>query len=323
MLTDLISNPIETIKTLLISLPAIFLALSAHEAAHGWVADRCGDPTARLMGRVTLNPLKHLDPIGFLCMMFAGFGWAKPVPVNPLNYRNYRKDDLRVSLAGITANLILFLLAFIIAVSMITAAYSSVPGFDSMEAYLQHLEDNHLTDENGVARENIAAIWKNEDEAFLSLIEEGEKAYVINPNKLFAETKSVYYSLVAGDVFKDSSLSSGAYLVSVAWGNAAGIAFQVLLYFIYLNLGLAAFNLIPLPPLDGYHVLNDLVLKRPLFADIKAQRTASGILIALILMGNISPRLDVVSIVISFVRDKILSGASIVWNSVLSLLNII
>lgn len=323
MLTDLISNPIETIKTLLISLPAIFLALSAHEAAHGWVADRCGDPTARLMGRVTLNPLKHLDPIGFLCMMFAGFGWAKPVPVNPLNYRNYRKDDLRVSLAGITANLILFLLAFIIAVSMITAAYSSVPGFDSMEAYLQHLEDNHLTDENGVARENIAAIWKNEDEAFLSLIEEGEKAYVINSNKLFAETKSVYYSLVAGDVFKDSSLSSGAYLVSVAWGNAAGIAFQVLLYFIYLNLGLAAFNLIPLPPLDGYHVLNDLVLKRPLFADIKAQRTASGILIALILMGNISPRLDVVSIVISFVRDKILSGASIVWNSVLSLLNII
>ena len=92
MLLDLFNNPMDTLLSLLISLPGIFLALSAHEAAHGWVALKCGDPTAKMMGRITLNPLRHIDPVGFLCMLFAGFGWAHPVPVNPNNFRNYRKD---------------------------------------------------------------------------------------------------------------------------------------------------------------------------------------------------------------------------------------
>ena len=97
-------DPRGTLLILLIALPGRLLAISAHEAAHGWVADRCGDPTARLMGRVTLNPLKHFDVVGTLCMLVFGFGWAKPVPVNPLNFRNYRRDDLKVALAGVTCS---------------------------------------------------------------------------------------------------------------------------------------------------------------------------------------------------------------------------
>lgn len=318
MLLDLFSNPMDTLLSLFISLPGVLLALSAHEAAHGWVANRCGDPTARLMGRISLNPLRHLDPVGFLCMLFAGFGWAKPVPVNPMNYRNYRKDDLRVSLAGITANLCLFLIAFILAAALITGAVSAVPGFESREAYIDHLESNHLIDENGIARENITAAWQNDGETMLAVIPKGETAVLTN-----GYAKTVYYTCTPEMIYEDSSLSMGFFLISNLWGKAAEILFQMLYSFIILNLGLAAFNLIPLPPLDGYHVLNDLVLKRPLFADIQAQRTGNAILIGLILIGNVYPRFDVVSIAINFVRNTIMSGMTIVWNSVLSLINII
>ena len=72
---------------LLLSLPIILFALSLHETAHGYVALKLGDPTAQNFGRLTLNPLKHLDPIGFGCMLLFGFGWAKPVPINPHNYK--------------------------------------------------------------------------------------------------------------------------------------------------------------------------------------------------------------------------------------------
>lgn len=86
---------------LLYSLPAILIALTFHEVAHGWVAYRLGDDTAKLSGRLTLNPLRHLDPIGFILMVVARFGWAKPVPVNPLNFRGNRKTGmLWVALAG-------------------------------------------------------------------------------------------------------------------------------------------------------------------------------------------------------------------------------
>lgn len=90
---------------LLLRVPPLLLALTLHEYAHGWVADRCGDPTARLAGRLTFNPIVHLDPIGALCLLFAPFGWAKPVPVNPYNFRHPRRDDILVSLAGVGANI--------------------------------------------------------------------------------------------------------------------------------------------------------------------------------------------------------------------------
>lgn len=94
----------------------ILFSLIIHECAHGWVALKCGDPTAKWMGRLTLNPARHLDPVGTLCMLFLRIGWAKPVPVNPRNFRNYRKDYLLVSFAGIAVNALIFLLSTFFAV---------------------------------------------------------------------------------------------------------------------------------------------------------------------------------------------------------------
>lgn len=89
--------------------PPILLALAFHEYAHGWVADRLGDPTARLAGRLTMNPLVHLDLIGTIMIFVAHIGWAKPVPVNPYNLHNPKRDIVWVSLAGPGANLIMAL----------------------------------------------------------------------------------------------------------------------------------------------------------------------------------------------------------------------
>ena len=94
-------------ESILYTLPAVLIALTFHEFAHAYVAYKNGDPTARNLGRMTLNPLAHLDVWGFVCMLLVGFGWAKPVPVNPNNYRNYKKGELTVSLAGVTMNLII------------------------------------------------------------------------------------------------------------------------------------------------------------------------------------------------------------------------
>ncbi len=87
--------------------PAILIAVTFHEVAHGWVADRLGDPTARLAGRLTLNPLPHIDPIGALMFIIARFGWAKPVPVNPYNFRHPIRDMMWVAAAGPATNLVL------------------------------------------------------------------------------------------------------------------------------------------------------------------------------------------------------------------------
>ena len=85
---------------------AFVFALTIHEFAHAWVADRLGDPTARLKGRLTLNPKAHLDPIGTLMILFASFGWAKPVPIDAFNFRHPRRDTALTSLAGPITNLL-------------------------------------------------------------------------------------------------------------------------------------------------------------------------------------------------------------------------
>lgn len=118
MLSDLISalasGDSAAIGTTLIEflfyLIAIMLSLSVHETAHGFVAYKCGDPTAKDLGRLTLNPIKHMDPFGFICMMIAGFGWAKPVPVNSRNFHKPRRDMALVSIAGPASNLLLAVL---------------------------------------------------------------------------------------------------------------------------------------------------------------------------------------------------------------------
>ena len=93
---------------------ALLYSIIFHELAHGWVANRLGDPTAKWMGRLTLNPIRHLDPIGTLMLLLVGFGWAKPVPVNFRNLRDFRKGLILVSSAGIVTNFILAFLAILL-----------------------------------------------------------------------------------------------------------------------------------------------------------------------------------------------------------------
>ena len=95
--------------SILLSLPIIFLSLSLHETAHGFAAWRLGDPTAKAMGRLSLNPMKHLDPLGFACMVLGGFGWARPVPINSRYFKKPRRDIALVGLAGPLSNLLLSL----------------------------------------------------------------------------------------------------------------------------------------------------------------------------------------------------------------------
>ncbi len=122
----------------LLILPVLLFSVVAHEVAHAWQANREGDPTARMLGRITLNPIPHLDLIGSLLVplllhFFGGgilFGWAKPVPVNPHNYRDYRAGDIRVSLAGIVVNLAL--VGFCMATLLALRLAGAVSGIDLM-----------------------------------------------------------------------------------------------------------------------------------------------------------------------------------------------
>ena len=88
-------------------MPAILVGLTFHEAAHGFASYWLGDPTPKLQGRLTLNPLKHIDPLGFLALFFAGFGWGKPVEINPFYYKHRRRDEIIVSLAGVATNFLI------------------------------------------------------------------------------------------------------------------------------------------------------------------------------------------------------------------------
>ncbi len=99
---------------LLYTIPCVLIALTFHEFAHGWVAMKLGDPTARNYGRLSLNPLKHLDPIGTVCMVLFKFGWAKPVPVNTRYFKKPRRDMALVAAAGPAMNLILSFLGLLV-----------------------------------------------------------------------------------------------------------------------------------------------------------------------------------------------------------------
>jgi Zn-dependent protease len=121
----------------------LVFAISAHECAHAWMSNRFGDDTARLLGRITLNPIAHTDPIGTLLLPIAGFifghmgglaatipliGWGKPTPVNPLRWRNKDLANVMVSIAGILANLIIAICSFVVLkVMLVTGAFGGVP----------------------------------------------------------------------------------------------------------------------------------------------------------------------------------------------------
>lgn len=126
---SLLSNPLELILYLI----ALVTAIAFHEFAHAYVADYLGDPTPRLQGRLTLNPLAHLDPIGTVMLLVARFGWGKPVQFDPYNLRNPRRDSALISIAGPTANFILATAGSIIIrlllTSRLTLLSNSVVGF--------------------------------------------------------------------------------------------------------------------------------------------------------------------------------------------------
>lgn len=123
----------------ILTLPAILLAFTFHEYAHALVADKLGDKTARFQGRLTLNPAKHIDPFGFLCVLLLGIGYARPVQVNPGAFKNYYKDDLKVSLAGPLANFLVAIVAAIIFEIYIKFLYRFIPGDLAQILYLMLL----------------------------------------------------------------------------------------------------------------------------------------------------------------------------------------
>ncbi len=113
----------ETIYDKIILIPAILIAFTFHEYAHALVADKLGDKTPRFQGRLNLNPITHIDPVGFILVLLFGFGWAKPVQTNPSAYKNYHKDDLKVSLAGPIANFLISIVATIVLVLFVKFAH--------------------------------------------------------------------------------------------------------------------------------------------------------------------------------------------------------
>lgn len=137
-------NPELLIPQLVIYMVVLLLAISAHEAAHAWMSYKFGDDTARLLGRVTLNPTAHIDPIGTLLIPIIGFiasamggsffliGWGKPTPVNPLRWRQKDLANVMVSIAGILANLLIAIVAFtIIKVLRVNGMWWTLPvGFE-------------------------------------------------------------------------------------------------------------------------------------------------------------------------------------------------
>lgn len=110
MIGELFNNPLAFVYWLI----ALTVAITIHEFAHAYAAERLGDPTPRLMGRLTLNPLAHLDPLGTLMLLVARFGWGKPVVFDPFNLRNPRRDSAIISIAGPASNIILAIICSVL-----------------------------------------------------------------------------------------------------------------------------------------------------------------------------------------------------------------
>lgn len=120
------STLLQSLRDILYTLPCILLALTVHEVAHGWMAMKLGDPTARNLGRLTLNPMKHLDPVGTLCMIFFHFGWARPVPINSRYFKKPRRDMALTALAGPVSNILMGFLGVLL-FSIFLAVFQAYP----------------------------------------------------------------------------------------------------------------------------------------------------------------------------------------------------
>ena len=227
----LTTDPVGFLIYLIYFALSILLTLTLHEIAHGYVAWKCGDPTARMLGRLSLDPRKHLDPIGTLCLVFLGFGWAKPVPVNPRNFDNYRRDDFLVSIAGITVNLTLFLLSLSLAV-----------GFNGL-------------------------VWRP------------EVVSIYGAKTLLSSNGFGYAVLLMG------AGEEVAHLMRYPWVQYIQ---RFLLLFGTMNLSVGLFNLLPFPPLDGFHIVNDILLKGRLTLNRNTFQFAQMIMFVLVISGSFS-----------------------------------
>lgn len=228
-LRTILQEPIAFFDQAIYRVLAVLIGLCCHEFGHAYAAYKSGDDTAKRAGRLTLNPLHHLDPLGALLMFFAGFGWAKPVPVNPYNYKGNRvRADLRVSLAGITVNLILF----------------------ALFTYLLTLISGFMWDARSIEEVGLSALVSYR-EPYIAMIINGYgselEAFMVVPALL-----------PLARLFGLTSL---------------------------INLNLAVFNLLPIPPLDGYHVVNDLVLRGKLFLSQRAFQIAMVVVMVLAAQG--------------------------------------
>ena len=239
------SDPVGFIVYLLYLVVTVLLSLILHEIAHGYVAYRCGDPTAKMFGRLSLDPRKHLDPLGTICMFVFGIGWAKPVPVNPRNFRNYRRDDFLVSIAGIVMNLTLFILT--------TALAVGVNGLMFDRSFLADIKDYY-----------------------------GSLDLLLNPYSSSVGT-AITYGLTTSDM---TSVMAHPWLMYVQ---------RFLLNMATINLSLAVFNLLPIPPLDGYHLFNDLLLKGKLQLSQRAFTIAQVALLAVCFSGILNTLLSYVN----------------------------
>ena len=277
ILSALQSDPVGTLIILLYQIPAILIALTLHELSHGYVAYRCGDPTAKMMGRLTFNPLKHLDPIGTAFMVLFGFGWARPVPVNPRNYRHFRRDDLLVSVAGVVMNFGLFFVGMLLMAGVNELLWKP----ELWELGRQSSMAEQLTRRDFLSFEGFN---------FYSVIS-GE-------NVLFAASAGANSGYVLG-----SGADAFSYYLRTPWLLYVQ---RFLMYFTRINLSLAVFNLIPIPPLDGYHVVNDIFLRGRLHIPARAMNLIMMAMLALFYFTDIFS--TVISKAVYFVQGGVLSA---------------
>ena len=253
-LHSLLQEPLAFFDQAIYRVLAVLIGLCCHEFGHAYAAYKSGDDTAKRAGRLTLNPLHHLDPLGALLMFFAGFGWAKPVPVNPYNYKGNRvRADLRVSLAGITVNLILF----------------------ALFTYLLTLISGFMWDARSIEEVGLSALVSYR-EPYIAMIINGYgselEAFMVVPALL-----------PLARLFGLTSL---------------------------INLNLAVFNLLPIPPLDGYHVVNDLVLRGKLFLSQRAFQIAMVVVMVLAAQGVFD---SIIQAVIGPAQAVLLWPVKMIW----------
>ena len=254
-LSTFFAEPMAFFDQAIYRVAAVLIGLCCHEWGHAYAAYLCGDDTAKRMGRLSLNPLRHLDPVGTLLMLFAGFGYAKPVPVNPWRFRgDRRKCDLMVSLAGITVNIVLFVL------------------FTALTAVCSLL------------------MWWPEviDQVGLSTV----ISYRYSP----------IWSMISGSGMADfGQLIDKPFMVPFV---------RLFAYTALVNLNLAVFNLIPLPPLDGYHVVNDIVFKGRIRLSERAFNIGMVVVMILAAKGILG---RVISAVVYPAQDLLLIVIRMIW----------